>query len=46
MLLSLCSLFSDPNPDDPLMPKIAEVYKKNRAQHDQTAKEWTAKYAQ
>jgi len=46
VLLSICSLFSDPNPDDPLVPEIAKLYKTNRKQHDANALEWTRKYAQ
>jgi ubiquitin-conjugating enzyme E2 D/E len=46
VLLSICSLFSDPNPDDPLVPEIAKLYKTNRKQHDSNALEWTRKYAQ
>jgi ubiquitin-conjugating enzyme E2 D/E len=46
VLLSICSLFSDPNPDDPLVPEIAKLYKTNRKTHDQNALEWTRKYAQ
>jgi len=45
VLLSICSLFSDPNPDDPLVPEIAKLYKTNRKQHDANALEWTRKYA-
>ena len=30
VLLSICSLLSDPNSDDPLVPEIARVYKSNR----------------
>jgi len=45
VLLSICSLLSDANPDDPLMPEIANQYKTNRAQHDKIAAEWTRKYA-
>ena len=41
VLLSICSLLTDPNPDDPLVPDIALQYKKNRALYSQTAKEWT-----
>ena len=44
VLLSICSLLTDPNPDDPLVPEIANIYKANRAQHDNTAREWTTKY--
>lgn len=45
VLLSICSLLTDPNPDDPLVAEIAALYKKNKAQYEKTAKEWTAKYA-
>ena len=41
VLLSICSLLTDPNPDDPLVPEIAMQYKKNRAVYTATAKEWT-----
>lgn len=45
VLLSICSLLTDANPDDPLVPEIAQAYKNKREQHDATAREWTAKYA-
>uniref|UniRef100_A0A5K3FWZ0 E2 ubiquitin-conjugating enzyme n=1 Tax=Mesocestoides corti TaxID=53468 RepID=A0A5K3FWZ0_MESCO len=45
VLLSICSLLTDPNPDDPLDPNIARVYKTDRQKYDRTAKEWTRKYA-
>merc|ERR1711959_715442 len=38
VLLSVCSLLTDPNPDDPLVPEIARLYKNNRQQHDTTAR--------
>ena len=44
-LLSICSLLTDPNPDDPLVPEIAKLYKTNRRKHDFTANEWARKYA-
>ena len=31
VLLSISSLLTDPNPDDPLVPEIANLYKNNRA---------------
>ena len=46
VLLSICSLLNDPNPDDPLVPDIAEQYVKNRAAYDITAREWTLRFAQ
>jgi ubiquitin-protein ligase len=45
VLLSICSMLTDPNPDDPLVPEIAHVYKTDRARYEQTAREWTRKYA-
>jgi len=45
VLLSICSLLTDPNPNDPLMAEIARQYKENRLQYDLKAREWTQKYA-
>ena len=45
LLLSISSLLTDPNPDDPLTPEAATAYKTNRALFNTTAKEWTRKYA-
>ncbi|XP_003963782.1 ubiquitin-conjugating enzyme E2 D2 [Takifugu rubripes] len=45
VLLSICSLLCDPNPDDPLVPDIAHIYKTDREQYNKTAREWTQKYA-
>ncbi|SPP79999.1 ubiquitin-conjugating enzyme E2 D4-like [Drosophila guanche] len=45
LLLSIRSLLSDPNPDNPINPNAAEMYLKNRTMHDRTAREWTALYA-
>lgn len=45
VLLSLCSLLSDPNPDDPLMPQIAYLYKKHKTKFLADAREWTLRYA-
>ena len=45
VLLSICSMLTDPNPDDPLVPEIAKLYKSDRAKYEATAKEWTRKYA-
>lgn len=46
VLLSICSLLTDPNPDDPLVPDIARIYKTDKSKYADTAKEWTRKYAQ
>ncbi len=45
MLLSICSLLTDANPDDPLVLDIAKQYKSDHAKYVKTAKEWTQKYA-
>lgn len=45
LLLSICSLLTDPNPDDPLVSSIAKQYKDNRVAYDMTARQWTEKYA-
>lgn len=45
VLLSICSLLTDPNPDDPLVPEIAQIFKTDPARYDELAKEWTRKYA-
>ncbi|KAI8898410.1 ubiquitin-conjugating enzyme/RWD-like protein [Globomyces pollinis-pini] len=45
VLLSICSLLADPNPDDPLVGHIAQLYVQDRKEHDRIAKEWTSRYA-
>ena len=45
VLLSICSLLTDPNPDDPLVPEIAQIYKTDPNRYAELAKEWTRKYA-
>lgn len=45
VLLSICSLLCDPNPDDPLVPEIARIYKTDKNRYNELAREWTRKYA-
>ena len=45
VLLSISSLLTDPNPNDPLVPEIAQLLLKNPKQHDGNAREWTQKFA-
>ncbi|KKM85981.1 hypothetical protein LCGC14_1283580 [marine sediment metagenome] len=45
VLLSICSLLDDPNPDDPLVPDIAREYKESVERYKATAREWTHQYA-
>lgn len=46
VLLSILSLLTDANPDDPLVPDIANLYKKDRPEYERIAREWTQLYAQ
>ena len=45
ILLSFQSLLTDPNPDDPLVPDVAKIYRKSKIEHDRIAREWNLKYA-
>jgi len=45
VLLSIVSLLDSPNPNDPLVPEIAELYKTNKDEYVRIAKEWTQTYA-
>jgi len=44
-LLSICSLLTDPNPKDPLVPEIADLYINDRETYLENARIWTHKYA-
>lgn len=46
VLLSICSLLSDPNPSDPLWGEPADLYENNRPQYDAVVREWVIRYAQ
>lgn len=45
IMLSICSLLSSPNPDDPVEKDIAELYQNNRLLFDTKARFYTSKYA-
>ena len=45
VLIQILSLLAAPNPDDPLSPDVAEVYKNDYKKFEKTAKEWTKKHA-
>jgi ubiquitin-conjugating enzyme E2 D/E len=45
VLLSILALLQTPNPDDPLVPSIAQLYQNNRGQHDFNAREYTLEHA-
>jgi len=44
-MLSLISLLEHPNPDDPLDSESAGLYRLEREQYDNNAREYTKKYA-
>ena len=44
-LLSIMSLLSSPNPDDPLMPDIAHIYINNIDKYNKIAREWAREFA-
>jgi ubiquitin-conjugating enzyme E2 D/E len=45
VLLSVTSLLTDPNPNDPFVPEIADLYKRDRALYDSNARAYTLRYA-
>ena len=45
VLLSICSLLTDPNPDDPLVPEIARIYVNDRETYNTKAKAMTQQHA-
>ncbi|PMD57950.1 ubiquitin conjugating enzyme E2 [Hyaloscypha bicolor E] len=45
VLPSICWFLDNPNPDNPLVPEIAHIYKMDHQRYEDTAREWTRKYA-
>ena len=45
ILLSVCSLLADPNPDDPLVPEIAKLFHEDPEKYASQAREYTQRYA-
>ena len=45
VLLSICSLLIDPNPDDPLRQDVAKLYLENKVEYDIKVRQETTKYA-
>lgn len=45
VLLSICSLMTDPNPEDPLVTSIADLLKSNKRKHDENALVYTLTHA-
>lgn len=46
VLISICSLLSDPNPNDPLNSEVANVYKKDIDKFNKKVKEYIQKYSE
>jgi hypothetical protein len=45
ILNEIYELLQAPDPDDALMSEICDQYRLDRAKHDETARQWTALYA-
>lgn len=45
VLLSILSLLTDPNPNDPLDPEIAFLFNTNREKYESNVRDWTNLYA-
>ncbi|XP_039702794.1 ubiquitin-conjugating enzyme E2 D3-like [Pteropus medius] len=45
VLLFICSLLCNPNPNDPLVPETAQIYKTDRDRYNRISQEWTQKDA-
>ena len=45
VLLSICSLLTDPNPDDPLDQSLANLYKQDKMEYNRRARIYTLKHA-
>ena len=45
VLLSILSLLTDPNPNDPLVPDIAQLYKSDKGLYEEKARQWTQRFA-
>ncbi len=45
VLLCLYTMLEDIIEDDIVVPEIAHIYKVDRAKFEETAREWTKKYA-
>jgi ubiquitin-conjugating enzyme E2 D/E len=45
VVVSICSLLDDPGWDEPLVPEIAAEYHRSPKLFEETAREWTKRYA-
>jgi len=44
--LSLHTLFTDPNPSNPLVPEVAQLFNDDRAAFEAKVRQWVQDYAQ
>ena len=45
VLLCICTMLEDPNPDSPANTDASSLFKSDRAAHDAEAKKWTERHA-
>ncbi|KAF8748337.1 hypothetical protein HU200_012934 [Digitaria exilis] len=45
VLLSICSLLTNPNAEDPQERAVGDMYRNDPIRYEAKAKEWTEKYA-
>lgn len=45
VLVAICSLLTDPNPDDPLVPHIAKLYRTDKDAYNEQVKNHVREYA-
>lgn len=45
VLLSICSLLNDPNPDDPLNPNISKIYEEDKEKYNKLVRNYTLSHA-
>ncbi|KAH8391571.1 hypothetical protein KR200_003888, partial [Drosophila serrata] len=45
VLISISSFLSEPNPDDPLDPILADLFKHRRDEYEENARLWTSQFA-
>ena len=45
VIASICTLLTDPNLDDPLVPEIADLFKNNHPKYIENARKWTRNFA-
>jgi len=46
IILSLHTLFTDPNPSNPLVPEVAKLYSQDRPAFEAKVREWVKEYGE